>query len=124
MPDDLLYQIALTLVPNIGSVHARMLVEQFGSATGIFSANKSALEKIDGIGEARAKNIKTFNGFKRAEEEIRFIDQYKIRPLFISDQQYPRRLLNCYDPPVLLYYRGTADLNSEKMIASIQKIRV
>lgn len=119
MPDDLLYQIALTLVPNIGAVHARMLTEHFGDAAGIFSANKSALEKIDGIGDARAKNIKTFNGFKRAEEEIQFIDRYKIQPLFISDPQYPCRLLNCYDPPVLIYYRGTANLNSEKMVAVV-----
>lgn len=119
MPDALLYQIALTLIPNIGAVHARILTEQLGDAAGIFAAKKSALEKIDGIGEARARNIKTFNGFKRAEEEIYFIEKYKIQPLFISDEKYPRRFLNCYDPPVLFYYRGTADLNNIKMVAVV-----
>ncbi|MEQ1678938.1 MAG: DNA-processing protein DprA, partial [Chitinophagaceae bacterium] len=58
-------------------------------------------------------------GFYRAEEEIKFIEKYKITPLFITDKAYPKRLLKCYDSPTLLYYRGDANLNAEKMIAVI-----
>jgi len=116
---DLLYQIALTLVPKIGAVHAKILVEHFGSATAVFSAKRSSLEKIEGIGLYRAKSIKNFQLFSRAEQEIRFLDQYKVEPLFLTDKRYPRRLLNCYDSPVLLYYKGIADLNHERIIALI-----
>ena len=119
MNNELLHRIALTLVPNIGAVHARLLLEQYGSATAIFQAKRAALGKVEGIGEIRANNITSFNNFRKAEEEIAFIDKYRIIPLFITDAGYPKRFLNCYDPPTMFYYRGTTDLNSSKMLAVV-----
>jgi DNA processing protein len=119
MNNDLLYQIALTLVPNIGDVHAKTLVNVFGNAQNIFKAKKKELEAIEGIGTIRAKSIKDFTDFTSSEEEIKFIEQYKITPLFITNENYPQRLLNCYDSPALLYYRGNADLNTSKIVAVV-----
>lgn len=118
MSTPLLYQIALTLVPNIGSVQAKILLQHY-DAEEIFKAKKSSLEKIEGIGGVRANNIKAFDNFQVAEDEISFIEKYKVTPLFITDKSYPQRLLNCYDSPTLLYYRGEADLNVSKIIAII-----
>jgi DNA processing protein len=119
MNSDLLYQIALTLIPNIGDVHAKALVNIYGNAQSIFKAKKKELEALEGIGTIRAKSIKEFTDFTSIEEEIKFIEKYKIAPLFITDKIYPQRLLNCYDSPPLLYYRGTADLNTSKIIAIV-----
>lgn len=119
MQSELLYQVALTQVPNIGHVHARTLVEHFGSASAVFAAKQSSLEKIEGMGMVRAGSIKSFRKFKDAEAEIKFIEQYQIQPLFINDAAYPRRLLHCYDAPVLLYYKGKADLNVSKIVAIV-----
>jgi DNA processing protein len=119
MQNDLLYQIALTLIPNIGDVNAKALVNHFGSAEAIFKAPKKEIDAIDGIGVIRAQSIKNFKDFKRAEEEILFIEKYKINPLFLTDNKYPKRLLNCYDSPPLLYYKGNADLNCSKIIAIV-----
>jgi DNA processing protein len=119
MDKDLLYQIALTLVPNVGAVHARTLIERFGDAFSVFKTKKSLLEKTEGIGSIRANHVKAFQNFQRAEEEIVFLEKYKIQPLFITNKNYPQRFLNCYDPPTLLYYCGTADLNSSKMLAVV-----
>jgi DNA processing protein len=119
MTTDLLFQLALTEVPNIGCVHAKILTQQFGDAQSIFKAKQSILEKIEGIGIVRAKAIKAFTDFSKAEEEIKFIDKYKIKTLFITDKNYPQRLLNCYDSPTLLFYKGDADLNAKKIIAVI-----
>jgi DNA processing protein len=116
---ELLYQLALTDVPNIGCVHAKILAQEFGSAEKIFKAKQQLLEKIEGIGEVRAKAIKSFSDFSKAEEEIKFIEKYNIKPLFLSDKNYPQRLLNCYDSPTLLYYKGDADLNVSKIVAII-----
>jgi DNA processing protein len=118
MDPELLYQLALTLVPNIGPVQAKILL-QHCNAEEIFHAKRSFLEKIEGIGTARALSIKNFNGFDRAEKEIAFIERYKIRPLFITNKDYPQRLLNCYDSPTLLFYKGVADLNNSKVVAII-----
>jgi DNA processing protein len=119
MHNDLLYRIALTLVPNIGAVHAKALINIYGSAQAVFKARKKELDHIEGIGIIRAKSIKDFNDFSSSEAEIKFIEKYKITPLFITDEQYPKRLLNCYDSPALLYYRGNADLNTSRIIAVV-----
>jgi DNA processing protein len=116
---DLLYQIALTLVPNIGDVHAKALVNIYGDAESVFKAKKKELENLEGIGTVRANSIKSFTDFTSSEAEIKFIEQYKITPLFITDKNYPQRLLNCYDSPLLLFYRGTADLNTSRIISIV-----
>ncbi len=115
---ELLYRIALTLVPQIGPVQAKILL-QHCEPEEIFHAKKHFLEKLEGIGPVRAASIKQFRDFSRAEEEIAFIEKYQIRPLFISDPQYPRRLLNCCDSPTLLFYKGEAELNASRIISVI-----
>ena len=119
MQSDLLYQIALTLVPNIGDVRAKALIETFGDAETIFKTPIKYLEAIDGIGTIAANSIKYFNDFKLCEDEIKFIEKNKITTLFITEKEYPQRLLNCYDSPTLLYYKGNADLNTTKIISVV-----
>lgn len=117
--EDLLYQIAITLIPNIGDVNAKALIHHFGTAKSIFQSSRKELENIEGMGAVRVNSIIQFKDFARAEEEIKFIDKFNIRPLFITDPDYPQRLLNCFDSPVMLYYRGNADLNSSRMVTIV-----
>ena len=119
MTNDLLYQLALTQVPRIGCVHARLLIQHFNTAEAIFKASLTELEQIEGIGTIRARSIKSFNRFQRAEQEIAFLEKYHIQPLFLTDAAYPQRLLHCYDAPTLLFYRGQADLNASRVVAII-----
>ena len=119
MTTQLLYQIALTQIPNIGAVQAKQLVEHFGDAMSIFKASKKEISSIEGIGEIKAKAIKSFDDFKAAEEEISFCQKHHISTLFLTDIDYPKRLLHCYDAPTMLFYRGNADLNTTKIISII-----
>ncbi len=119
MDSDLLHQLALTLVPNIGDVHAKILVQHFGDAPSIFKTKVSQLEKIEGIGTVRARSIKHFNDFATAEKELQFIEKFKIKTFFLNDKDYPQRLLNCYDSSTLLFYKGIADLNVSKIVAIV-----
>jgi len=119
MNNELLHQLALTLVPNIGDVQAKLLIQHFGEVSAIFKAKTSTLEKIEGIGSVRAKSIKEFNDFHIAEKEQEFIEKYKIKTFFLTDRDYPKRLLNCYDSPTLLFYKGSADLNAPKIVAIV-----
>lgn len=119
MNTDLLYQIGITLVPHIGAVQTKLLIEHFGDAESIFKASVKQLSAVENMGEVRARSIKRFNDFSAAEAEIRFIEKYNIEPLFMTSDTYPKRLLNSYDAPVMLYYRGNADLNSSRMISII-----
>lgn len=119
MEDELIYRIGLTMIPQVGSVHARSLVQAFTCAKEIFAASKRLLEKLEGIGTIRAHNIKSFTNFSACEKEVRFIEQHKIIPFFITDTGYPKRLLNCYDAPVLIYYKGGADLNRARILSVV-----
>lgn len=100
-------------------MHARILAEKLGSAEAIFRTPKSQLEKIEGIGSIRAKRIKDFKGFEVCEKEIAFIKRFGIETFFITEKKYPQRLLHCYDPPTLLFFKGDANLNAPKIIGVI-----
>ena len=120
MSEELLYQIGLTLIEGIGDVNAKSLLAYCGSAKEVFKQKEPHLLKIPGIGSAWAKSIiQSKTVLKRAEEEIQFIEKYKITPLFFTDENYPSRLKYCSDSPVLMYYKGNANLNQEKIIAVV-----
>ena len=119
MKGDTIYQIALTMINGIGAVQAKNLFDHFENAVAVFKASKKELSSIDGIGEMKAKEIKAFDLWSDAEKEIAFCEKHHIDILFLNDENYPKRLLNCYDAPTVLYYRGTANLNQHKIISII-----
>jgi DNA processing protein len=119
MDNELMYKMALTKIPNIGNVHAKSLMQVFKEPSQIFKASKFHLEKIEGIGSVRANSIKTFKDFDDCKKEMEFIQKHAIDALFFTDEKYPKRLLNCYDSPILLYYKGCSNLNASKIISVV-----
>ena len=119
MSPDLPYQIALTLIPQIGPVCARLLTDNFGEARAVFHSSPARLRQIEGLGDVRIQAIRCFNDMHKAEAESIFIENNKITPLFIRHPDYPKRLLNCADAPTLLYMKGNAVLNNSKVVAVI-----
>ena len=116
---DALYTIALTQVTGIGPIQAKVLIEQFGTAAKVFEAPLRTLAAIEGFGLIKATAIKKFSDFKTIEAEINFCETYYIRILSLTSADYPKRLLNCFDAPTVLYYRGTADLNASRVISIV-----
>lgn len=117
---DLTYQIGLTLLNGVGDVLAKNLVAYCGSAEQVFKTKKAQLEKIPGIGSYTSEAIiKSKSVLDRAEQEIKFIEEKKITALFFTDKNYPQRLKNCNDSPVMLYYKGNANLNVDKIVAIV-----
>jgi DNA processing protein len=119
MEKELLYQLALGKVPGIGPVNTRRLLHHFGEPSAIFRASAPALEKVFGLGSKKARDIAGFKDFSAAEKEMTFLEKYSIRPLFITDKDYPQRLLRCPDAPILLFFKGAVDLNDSKPVAVI-----
>ncbi|RDC58287.1 DNA-protecting protein DprA [Pedobacter chinensis] len=114
-----LHKIALTFIKSIGPITAKSLLAYCGSAENVFSATRKQLLQIPGIGEKTVEAILNTNALKRAEEELKFVDKHDIEVLFFSDDDYPKRLKNCFDSPVLLYFKGTADLNHPRIISIV-----
>ncbi len=119
MESPLLYRIAFTLIPGIGSVNGKKLIRRFGSIHEIFHASAKDLLAVPGIGPVIVNNIKSSRVMHRAEQEIRFLEKHKVQALFFEEASFPQRLLNCYDHPLMLFYRGEADLNHRRIIAFV-----
>ncbi len=113
------YKIALSLVPGIGGILARNLVAYVGSVEGVFSESVNALTKIPGIGEINAKRIKKRDVLEKAEKEIEFVEKHKIETLFYTDSNFPRRLKNCIDAPILIYTKGKMNLDELRIISIV-----
>lgn len=119
MEELLKYKIAVNLIPGIGDIIAKKLIAYCGGVEGVFKEKKNTLIKIPGVGQTIAASIVSADVFNRAEEEVKFVEKNSIKPLFYLDDGYPNRLKHCSDSPVMLYYKGTADLNNSYVLAVV-----
>jgi len=113
------YQIALTLINGVGTLIAKKLLQHFGSAERVFNASIKELLQIEGIGKKTAEAVVNTNALALAKEALTFIEKHQIQVLFHDETNYPKRLKNCYDAPLLLYYKGTADLNKTRVVSIV-----
>ena len=123
MPNDarteLQYQIALTMVPAIGPVTARKLIETVGSARAVFRQNKKVLERIEGIGPRMAQSINESALLGQADKEIEFLERHRIDALYFKDPDFPHRLNQCQDGPILLYARGEQGIQCNRSLSVV-----
>ncbi len=105
MRTDLTDWIALNMVRRIGPRTANLLLDQFGSPSGVFTASRHDLVgaglKPDTISELHESGI-----LDKAGAEIERLEQMGARVITIDDEDYPPLLREIYDPPIALYVRG------------------
>jgi DNA processing protein len=104
-PDSSLSWLALTLTPGIAARLSARLLRQFGSPDGVFRASLTELEASN-LPAAVAQALFKKEAFKRAEKELAAVQRIGCRLVNWTEPEYPRTLLEIYDPPVLLYVRG------------------
>lgn len=119
MTDKQIYQIGLTMINGVGDILARHLLESVGDAEAVFTEKKQLLEKVPGIGSAHVSEIKRADVLLRAEKELSFARKNGISLYFLTDTNYPERLRECPDAPVLFYFKGNADLNAPRIISVV-----
>ena len=117
--NDYLYKIALTKIPKVGPVTAKTLVSYCGGVQAVFEARKKELLKIPGIGPSIVANILQKDCLKIAETELQFLEKQQVQALFFLDEAYPERLKPLDNAPILLYYKGTTNLNHARMVSII-----
>lgn len=113
------HKIALSLIPRIGDINARKLVSHFGSVEAIFHEPYRNLVKIPGIGSGTAAFISEKSYLKIAEKEAEYVIKHNIKTYFYLDNNYPFRLRQCDDSPVIFYFKGNCDLNSNKILSVV-----
>ena len=123
LDENLKYKIGITLIKGIGSNLAKNLIAYIGSAEGVFKEKQQNLAKIPGIGEIISNQIvsqiTSQNVLKLAEQEIEFITKNKILTYYFADRDYPFRLKECPDSPILIYSKGNCNLNAGKFVGIV-----
>lgn len=117
--ENILYRIALTQIDGIGNISARNLIDALGDEAQIFKASKKILSSVKGISENLASKILDRNVLRRAETELAFVEKNKIDIFFYTENNYPFRLKECPDAPILLYHKGKTNLNAKKIISIV-----
>jgi DNA processing protein len=110
--------LALTLTPGLGPTRARRLVEFFGDVASVFNASLTELEAA-GLPVAAAQSIGTGKSIELANDEVAKAATAEIKLLSLDDAEYPARLRQIYDPPLVLYVRGNTAVLSQPGIAVI-----
>ncbi|NBU09338.1 MAG: DNA-processing protein DprA [Proteobacteria bacterium] len=115
--------IALNLIEHVGPVRVRQLLDHFGEAPAILQANKQQLLQVRGIGEDTADAIGGWESNVDLTGELKRISDFGCHVLTQADAEYPELLREIYDPPIVLYVKGTLtakDKNSVALVGSRQ----
>jgi len=109
------------MIPKVGSINAKKLIAYCGGIEAVFRQSKKALLKIPGIGDYLATEIANQKVLGKAEQEIEFIEKFGIKALFYLDTEYPERLRQCDDGPIVLFIKGKQEINfnREKFISIV-----
>lgn len=119
--EDLQYIIALPLLPEVGLRTAKLLIEYFGSARSVFEATEADLRELPNVrGDLVQKMLAGKSAaLKRAEKELDFIERNGIQTVYFDEAEYPYRLRECVDAPLLLYGKGNLNLNEGKFLSVV-----
>jgi len=117
--NSLLYRIALSNLAGVGDINARKLIHHLGGAEAVFREPYRNLVKIPGIGSKIAGHITSSSTLERAAREISFIEKHGIGVSYFQDDDYPSRLRECPDSPILIYYKGKLFSHPDKVLSIV-----
>jgi len=118
--EQIIYTLALQKAPKIGDITAKKLIQHCGSAKEVFVSKPSTLQSINGIGVNLTYFLKeTVFLLKAAEKELKFIQDNQLHTYYFEAQDYPSRLKNCIDGPILLFGAGNINLQQPKIISVV-----
>lgn len=117
MSDEQLYQIAFSQIPKMGVQQIRTLLNNLGSANEAF--NKASISRIPNVPSESKRALLNGSLLLSAEKELKNMDENGIKGHFVLDEDYPYRLRECMDAPIMLYRKGYCDLDVQKVIAVV-----
>jgi DNA processing protein len=111
--------IALNLIGHVGPVRLRQLLEHFDDPPALLRASRSRLARVPGIGEETAEAIANWERTVDLAAELKRIEQFGCRVLIAADEAYPPLLRQLYDPPMVLYVKGTLEPGDRHAVAMV-----
>lgn len=99
-------RLQLCLLPGLGPRGLTMLLEEFGTAGRVLAAEKSALERVVGIGPKLAHVIRTASDHIDVDQVVRWCRENHVRVLQPGASGYPPAIADLEDAPPILFSRG------------------
>ena len=120
MEQEIFYAMALTRLTNFNYQQALELYRAVGSAQQLYEHRHEIGDIIKDASPRLTEALKDWDEpMRRAECEMKFMEEHRIRALTLNDDDYPQRLTECPDAPIILYYKGLADLNQERIVSIV-----
>jgi len=113
------YQIALTFMNKVGPIRAKELLQSGLTPEQILLDNAKTLSKISGFNHSYFSETNRAAALNKAVEVCKELKKLSIRPIYFEEKDYPRRLKNCTDAPLVIYQKGNFDFNQTKIIAIV-----
>lgn len=111
--------IVLTGFPLLGSIKIRLLVNCFGSARAVLEASPEEIAELPGFGKKIAATWKDWKKDSSWQKNLELVERYKAKIVTYQCLDYPKRLLEIPDPPVLLYIIGELKACDQRSIAVV-----
>ena len=113
--------LCLSLVPGVGSWTFRALLDRFGTATEALNASLSSLKSVPNVGPKLAEKIREARRSPACDpdEELALCDAHGVRVLTIHSPDYPAKLKEIPDPPLVLYVKGRLLAEDQLAIAIV-----
>ena len=111
--------VALNMVPQMGPVRLRRLLDAFGSAENILLARADRLAAVDGVTRPLAENIARWRDFADPTAELKKAADLGARIITTDDEEYPAALREIHDPPIVLYVRGQITARDHNAVAVV-----
>lgn len=114
---EIFYTIALTRMTGINTQMALQLYQELGGGEAVYEHRANVGDAIPDCSPRLVEALKNWDdALKRAAAEMEFINKHSIQALVMNDNCYPARLRECPDAPIIIYYKGNADLNQRRVI--------
>ena len=120
MPEDeLTALLTLNRIEGIGATGAKYLYQQLGSAQEIFRSRKHLKEIIPGVDPHLVEALEDSGYDSFIREELDFIEKHGIRCVTPADSDYPARLIDCNDAPLVLFSLGNVNYNAPRTVGIV-----
>lgn len=116
---DLTLKIAFARLHGMNVKLARTLLPRIGSERRFFECTQAQLASVLGFNARILSDAVRNPALEAARREERFVTSNSIKPLYFTDPEYPRALLDCDDAPAMLFMLGRLDLNSVRCLAIV-----
>lgn len=111
--------LALTCTPHVGVIIGQRLVRELGTATAVYEHRTELPDLIPGVRPSLVEALDCPEAFRKAGDELSYIEKNHIRCIAFTDEAYPARLRECEDAPLVLYSLGNAGFNATRVVSIV-----